>query len=62
MGPRAGNRDPDRLNRDFTYLHITSGCVHVASIVDVYAQHIIGWHAQTSCGVELVRVPLRLAL
>ncbi|MGP5039578.1 transposase, partial [Corynebacterium variabile] len=31
-------------------------------IVDVFSQRIVAWHAQTSKGVELVRIPLRLAL
>lgn len=36
--------------------------MYVAFIVDVYSQAIVAWHAQTSRGVELVRIPLRLAL
>ncbi|WP_115324638.1 IS3 family transposase [Corynebacterium pilosum] len=73
--PGAEDRAPDRLNRDFTaeapnrvwvadftYVRTTSGWVYVAFIVDVYSQRIVGWHAQTSRGVELVRIPLRLAL
>lgn len=47
---------------DFTYVMTTSGWVYVAFIVDVYSQRIVAWHAQTSKGVELVRIPLRLAL
>lgn len=73
--PGPGDRAPDLLNRnftapapnrvwvaDFTYVHTASGWVYVAFIVDVYSQRIVGWHAQTSRGVELVRIPLRLAL
>lgn len=73
--PGAGDRASDRLNRDFTaeaphrvwiadftYVRTGSGWVCVAFIVDVYSQHIVGWHAQTSRGVESVRIPLRLAL
>ncbi len=47
---------------DFTYVMTTAGWVYVAFIVDVFSQRIVAWHAQTSRGVELVRVPLRLAL
>jgi putative transposase len=47
---------------DFTYVMTTSGWVYVAFIVDVFSQRIVSWHAQTSRGVELVRIPLRLAL
>lgn len=60
--PGPGDRAPDLLNRDFTYVHTASGWVYIAFIVDVYSQRIVGWHAQTSRGVELVRIPLRLAL
>ena len=47
---------------DFTYVMTTSGWVYVAFIVDVFSQRLVAWHAQTSKGVELVRIPLRLAL
>lgn len=36
--------------------------MYVAFIVDVYAQRIIGWHADTSKQTELVDLPLRMAL
>ena len=73
--PGIEGRAPDLLNRDFTahapnrvwvadftYVRTNSGWVYVAFVVDVYSQRIVGWHAQTSRGVELVRIPLRLAL
>jgi len=47
---------------DFTYVMTNAGWVYVAFIVDVFSQRIVAWHAQTSKGVELVRIPLRLAL
>ncbi len=34
----------------------------MAFIVDVYSQKIVGWHAMTTRDVELVMVPLRMAL
>ena len=43
-------------------MHTTSGWVYVVFIVHVHSQRIVGWHAQTSRGMELVRIPLRLAL
>lgn len=73
--PGSGDRAPDLLNRnftaeasnrvwvaDFTYARTGSGWVYVAFIVDVYSQRIVGWHAQTSRGVELVRIPRYPAL
>ena len=47
---------------DFTYVMTNAGWVYVAFIVDVFSQRIVAWHAQTAKGVELVRIPLRLAL
>ncbi|WP_255372467.1 IS3 family transposase [Corynebacterium sp. CNJ-954] len=47
---------------DFTYVMTTSGWVYVAFIVDVFSLWVVAWHAQTAKGVELVRIPLRLAL
>ncbi len=41
---------------DFTYVMTNAGWVYVALIVDVYSQRIVAWHAQTSKGVELVRI------
>ena len=70
-GIRAGdllNRDftaprPDHTwVMDFTYCRTWAGWVYVAFIVDVYSQRIVAWHAQTSKHVELVMIPLRMAL
>jgi putative transposase len=70
-GIRAGdllNRDftaprPDHTwVMDFTYCRTWAGWVYVAFTVDVYSQRIIAWHAQTSKYVELVMIPLRMAL
>jgi transposase InsO family protein len=35
---------------------------YVAFIVDVYAQLIVAWHASTRKTVDLVEIPLRMAL
>jgi putative transposase len=70
-GRRAGdllNRDftADAPNRvwvtDFTYVRTWSGFVYVAFIVDVFAQRIVAWHADTSKATDLVMTPLRMAL
>ena len=70
-GIRAGdllNRDftaprPDHTwVMDFTHCRTWAGWVYVAFIVDVYSQRIVAWHAQTSKHVELVMIPLRMAL
>ena len=70
-GVRAGdllNRDftaprPDHTwVMDFTYVRTWAGWVYVAFIVDVYSQRIIAWHARTTKHVELVMIPLRMAL
>ncbi len=70
-GIRAGdllNRDftaprPDHTwVTDFTYCRTWAGWVYVAFIVDVYSQRIVAWHAQTSKHVDLVMIPLRMAL
>lgn len=70
-GVRAGdllNRDftaprPDHTwVMDFTYCRTWAGWVYVAFIVDVYAQRIVAWHAQTTKHVDLVMIPLRMAL
>ncbi|WBL18241.1 IS3 family transposase [Citricoccus sp. NR2] len=70
-GVRAGdllNRDftaphPDHTwVMDFTYVRSWAGWVYVAFIVDVYSQRIVAWHAQTSKQVDLVMIPLRMAL
>jgi transposase InsO family protein len=47
---------------DFTYVRTWAGFVYVAFIVDVFAQHIVAWHAATTKAVELVMTPLRMAL
>lgn len=72
---KDGTRAGDQLDRDFTatapnrtwvtdftYVRAWAGWVYVAFIVDVYAQRIVAWHASTSKQVELVMVPLRMAL
>lgn len=70
-GVRAGdllNRDftaprPDHTwVTDFTYVRTWAGWVYVAFILDVYSQRIVAWHAQTSKHVDLVMIPLRMAL
>lgn len=70
-GVRAGdllNRDftaprPDHTwVTDFTYVRTWTGWVYVAFILDVYSQRIVAWHAQTSKHVDLVMIPLRMAL
>ncbi|KAB1661365.1 IS3 family transposase [Pseudoclavibacter sp. CFCC 13796] len=47
---------------DFTYVRSWAGWVYVAFIVDVYSQRIVAWHAQTTKHVDLVMIPLRMAL
>ena len=70
-GVRAGdllNRDftataPDTVwVTDFTYVRTWAGWVYVAFILDVFSQRIVAWHAQTSNHVDLVMIPLRMAL
>ena len=70
-GVRAGdllNRDftaprPDHTwVMDFTYVRTWAGFVYVAFILDVYSQRIVAWHIQTTKHVELVMIPLRIAL
>lgn len=36
--------------------------MYVAFILDVFSQRIVAWHAQTSKHVDLVMIPLRMAL
>ena len=36
--------------------------MYVAFILDVFAQRIVAWHAHTTKHVELVMIPLRIAL
>ena len=70
-GHRAGDlldRDftADAPNRtwvmDFTYVRTWAGFGYVAFILDVFAQTIVAWNASTSKVVDLVDVPLRIAL
>lgn len=70
-GARAGdllNRDftaprPDHTwVMDFTYVRSWAGWVYVAFILDVFSQRIVAWHAQTTTHVDLVMIPLRMAL
>lgn len=70
-----GTRAGDLLNRkfaapepnhtwvaDFTYVRTWAGFVYVAYIVDVYAQRILGWHAQRTMKTDLVTTALRMAI
>lgn len=72
---KDGIRAVDLLNRDFTaprpdhtwvldftYVRTWAGWVYAAFIVDVFSQRIIAWHAQTTKHVDLVMIPLRMAL
>lgn len=70
-GVRAGdllNRDftaprPDHTwVMDFTCVRTWAGFVYVAFILDVYSQRLVAWHIQTTKHVELVMIPLRMAL
>ncbi|GAA4825456.1 IS3 family transposase [Tomitella cavernea] len=70
-GIRAGdllNRDftaprPDHTwVMDFTYVRSWAGWVYVAFILDVFSQRIVAWHVQTTKHVDLVMIPLRMAL
>ncbi len=75
VADKAATRAPDLVKRhfaaaapnrlwitDFTYCRTWAGFVYVAFIVDVFAQRIVAWHAATSKTVDLVEVPLRMAL
>ena len=72
---KDGNRAGDLLDRDFTaaapnrtwvmdftYVRTWAGFVYVAFILDVYAQKIVAWNVAPTKAVELVDVPLRMAL
>ena len=70
-GKRAGdllNRDftAEAPNRtwvmDFTYVRTWVGFVYTAFILDVFAQKIVAWNVAATKAVELVDVPLRIAL
>lgn len=71
----ADTRAPDLLDRDFTsptpdqkwitdftYVRTYQSFTYVAFIVDCFSQKIVGWHASIRKDVELVDVPLRMAL
>ena len=47
---------------DFTYVRTWAGFVYVAFILDVYAQRIVAWNIDSTKAVELVDIPLRMAL
>lgn len=47
---------------DFTHVRCWTGWTHAAFILDVFSQRIVAWHAQTSKHVDLVMIPLRIAL
>lgn len=47
---------------DFTYVRTWVGFVYVAFVLDVFAQRIVALNVASSKAVELVRVPLRMAL
>ena len=47
---------------DFTYVRTWTGFVYVAFILDVFAQKIVAWNVAATKAVELVDVPLRMAL
>lgn len=71
----ADGRAPDLLDRDFTapapnrkwitdftYVRMYQSFTYVAFIVDCFSQKIVSWHASVKRDVELVDVPLRMAL
>lgn len=72
---KDGHRAGDLLNRDFTapapnqvwvmdftYVATWAGFVYVAFVVDVFAQTILGWHAQTCKQASLVSTAARMAM
>lgn len=72
---KDGNRAGDLLDRDFTaaapnrtwvmdftYVRTWAGFVYTAFILDVFAQKIVAWNVGSTKAVELVDVPLRMAL
>jgi len=72
---KDGRRAGDLLNRDFTaaapnrtwvmdftYVRTWAGFVYTAFILDVFAQKIVAWNTAGTKAVELVDVPLRIAL
>lgn len=75
IAAKDGKRAGDLLDRDFTaqapnrtwvmdftYARTWVGFVYVAFILDVFAQKIIAWNVAPTKAVELVDVPLRMAL
>jgi transposase InsO family protein len=75
VSDKTASRAPDLVERnftatapnelwgtDFTYCRTWAGFVYVAFIVDVFAQLIVSWHAATRKTVDLVEVPLRIAI
>ena len=62
------NRDftapaPDRVwVSDFTYVRTHTSFTYVAFVVDCFSQRIVGWNISTRRDVELVDVPVRMAL
>lgn len=46
----------------FTYVRTYQAFTYVAFIVDCFSQKIVSWHASIKWDVELVDVPLRMAL
>ena len=70
-GVRAGDllnrqflaEEPNRVwVTDFTYVRTWAGWVYVVFIIDVFSRRIIAWHASMSKTVDLVTIPLRMAL
>ena len=47
---------------DFTYCRTWSGFIYVAFIIDVFSDFIVSWHVMTTHPVDLVTVPLGMAL
>lgn len=47
---------------DFTYVRTSTTFTYVAFVVDVFSHRIVGWNASIRHDVELVDVPVRMAL
>lgn len=75
VSDKTATRAPDLVERnftaaapnelwvtDFTCCRTWAGFDYVAFIVDVYAQLIVSWQAATRKTVDLVEVPLRIAI
>ncbi|MER6434681.1 DDE-type integrase/transposase/recombinase [Streptomyces sp900105245] len=68
MAPDLLDRDfaapvPNRkLITDFTYVRTYQSFTYVAFVVDCFSQKIVSWHASIKLDVELVDVPLGMAL